>query len=205
MKARQLLLLTGSLSFFLLSLSATPTSCVLPAPSSVLVPTKTSSKNNREQEPGRVNPSILEKASNEPVSLQISLSKQRVYLLVGGKVAIDSPISSGKKRGWTPQGEFVILEKDPDHQSSLYGDFVDERGKIIRSGISKKLNEPPSGTHYCGASMKFFMRLTPEGVGMHAGFLPGYPASHGCIRLPKEMAQLIYSNVALHTPVSIMD
>jgi lipoprotein-anchoring transpeptidase ErfK/SrfK len=51
--------------------------------------------------------------------------------------------------------------------------------------------------------MKFFMRLTQKGVGMHAGILPGYPASHGCIRLPRDMAEIIYSKVSLNTPVTV--
>jgi lipoprotein-anchoring transpeptidase ErfK/SrfK len=53
--------------------------------------------------------------------------------------------------------------------------------------------------------MKFFMRLSLEGMGMHAGILPGYPASHGCIRLPLEMAKAIYTTITVKTPVSIID
>jgi lipoprotein-anchoring transpeptidase ErfK/SrfK len=49
------------------------------------------------------------------------------------------------------------------------------------------------------------MRLTPEGVGMHAGILPGYPASHGCIRLPLDVAQILYKAIPLNTPVSVGD
>jgi lipoprotein-anchoring transpeptidase ErfK/SrfK len=200
------------------ALLATPTPIplsVTPGPSATASPAPTPSKKKSstvpvskvipKQKPGAVFPEILKKADTEPVSILVSLSKQRVYLLVGGKVAIDSPISSGKKDGWTPKGEFVILEKDPDHRSNLYGDFIDESGKICRSGISSIRDAAPSGTHYRGASMKYFMRLTSEGVGMHAGILPGYPASHGCIRLPLEMASLIYHTVIVSTPVSVTD
>ena len=135
----------------------------------------------------------------------VSLTKQRVYLLVGEKLAVDSPISSGRRNGWTPKGEFAVLEKDPDHHSSLYGEFVNGNGQVIRSGISSKLDAAPSGTRFRGASMKYFMRLTPEGVGMHAGILPGYPASHGCIRLPLDVAQILYKAIPLNTPVSVGD
>ena len=156
-----------------------------------------------QQEKGNVYASVLDKASLEPISIVVSLSKQRAYLLVGGRVAVDSPISSGRRNGWTPKGAFSVLEKDPDHHSSLYGDFVDGGGRIVRSGISSKLDAAPGGTRFHGASMKFFLRLTPQGVGMHEGILPGYPASHGCIRLPREMAELIYSKVSLNTPVTV--
>lgn len=155
------------------------------------------------QEQGKIFPSVLEKASVEPLSIVISLSKQRAYLMVGNSVAVDSPISSGRRNGWTPKGSFQILEKDPNHFSNLYGNFVDGAGTVVRSGVSSKIDSAPSGTHFHGAPMKYFMRLTPQGVGMHAGILPGYPASHGCIRLPLEMAQIIYSKVTLNTPVTV--
>jgi len=157
------------------------------------------------QQPGKVNNGLLERASTQPLSIVVSLSKQRVYLLVGGKVAVDSPISSGRRNGWTPKGNFSVLEKDPNHHSSLYGNFVNGSGQVVRSGVSSKHDAAPSGTHFSGAPMKFFLRLTPQGVGMHAGILPGYPASHGCIRLPQEMAEIIYSRVGLNTPVTVGD
>lgn len=157
------------------------------------------------QEPGKVNSALLEKTSTQPLSIVVSLSKQRVYLLVGGKVAVDSPISSGRRNGWTPKGNFFVIEKDLNHHSSLYGNFVNGSGQVVRSGVSSKKDSAPSGTHFSGAPMKFFLRLTLQGVGMHAGILPGYPASHGCIRLPHEMAEIIYSRVGLNTPVTVGD
>jgi lipoprotein-anchoring transpeptidase ErfK/SrfK len=157
------------------------------------------------QDTGKIYPQVLEKASSQPTLVIVSLAKQRAYLLVGESLAVDSPISSGRRDGWTPKGNFSVLEKDPDHHSSLYGNFVDSEGKVIRSGVSLKLDAAPSGTHFCGSPMKFFLRLTPGGVGMHAGILPGYPASHGCIRLPNEMARVIYRTVKVNTPVIVQD
>lgn len=157
------------------------------------------------QEKPRITPSVLERAEKEPVAVVISLSKQRAYLLVGGRVAVDSPISSGRRNGWTPKGDFMVLEKDPNHYSNLYGNFVDRNGRVVRSGVSSRMDAAPSGTTFQGSPMKYFMRLTEKGVGMHAGILPGYPASHGCIRLPHEMAELIYQKVSLKTPVRVED
>ena len=158
-----------------------------------------------KQEPGRVYPDVLSQSAVKPLSIVVSLSKQRAYLMVGEKVGIDTPISSGRRNGWTPKGSFKVLEKDPDHHSTLYGEFVDGSGHVVRSGISSRLDAAPSGTSFRGAPMKHFLRLTPEGVGMHAGILPGYPASHGCIRLPAEMAKLIYSFVPVNTPVMVVE
>ena len=133
----------------------------------------------------------------------VSLSKQRVYLMVGDQIYIDSPISSGKRGHETPTGSFRVMEKDPDHRSSIYGDFVDRSGRVVRSGVSTQIDSAPSGTHYLGASMKWFCRLTSGGVGMHVGILPGYAASHGCVRLPSDIAPLIYQKVKVGTPAVI--
>lgn len=133
----------------------------------------------------------------------ISLSKQRAYLMTGDQVYIDTPVSTGKRAGMTPTGRFSIMQKDADHRSSIYGDFVDRNGRVVRSGISTKVDSAPSGTRYRGAPMKYFCRLTSSGVGFHIGILPGYPASHGCIRLPPEIAPIIYSKVKIGTRVVI--
>ena len=133
----------------------------------------------------------------------ISLGKQRAYLMVGEEIVVDSPISSGKQGHTSPSGDMHILEKDPNHYSSLYGDFVESSGRIVRAGVSMHIDAAPSGTHFQGAAMKWFMRLTDEGVGMHVGILPGYPASHGCIRMPSDGAKLFYDHVKVGTPVEV--
>jgi lipoprotein-anchoring transpeptidase ErfK/SrfK len=157
------------------------------------------------QEPLKVNQSVLKQATPDNVHVRVSLPKQRAYLMVGEQIAADSPISSGKAGHGTPRGNFSVLEKDPDHHSSIYGDFVDRSGRVVRAGISAKIDSAPSGTHYVGASMTWFMRLTGEGVGMHVGILPGYPASHGCIRMSSDGAKLFYDTVKIGTPVTVGD
>jgi lipoprotein-anchoring transpeptidase ErfK/SrfK len=160
----------------------------------------------RKQEPPKVHPRVLEKATPENVSISISLGKQRAYFLVGDEIAIDTPISSGKRAGMTPKGTFKVTQKNKDHRSNIYGDFIDPRtGRVVRAGISTKIDSAPSGTVYRGAPMRWFMRLTDTGIGLHTGILPGYPASHGCIRLPEEIARLFFENSRLGTVVTIGD
>ena len=135
------------------------------------------------QAPLKVNQSVLSQATSDNVHVRVSIPKQRAYLMVGEQIAADSPISSGKAGHSTPQGHFSVLEKDPDHRSSIYGDFVDGSGRVVRAGISAKADSAPSGTHYVGAPMRWFMRLTGEGVGMHVGICPDIPhrmAVFGC-------------------------
>jgi len=158
---------------------------------------------HRGQPPAKVDKSLESVINPENSHVIISLSKQRAYLMVGEQIYIDSPISSGKKGRETPTGSYHVLEKDPDHHSSIYGDFVDKSGRTVRSGVSTQIDSAPSGTHYVGASMRWFCRLTSGGVGMHVGILPGYPASHGCVRLPADIAPLIYQKVKIGTPAVI--
>lgn len=160
----------------------------------------------RKQEPPKVIPRVLERATPDNVSIYISLTKQRAYFRVYDEIAVDSPVSSGKQAGMTPPGSYKIMEKDADHRSNIYGDFVNPRtGRVIRAGISTRIDSAPSGTVYRGAPMRWFMRLTANGVGMHTGILPGYPASHGCVRLPEEIARLFYDRVKIGTPVTVGD
>jgi len=159
----------------------------------------------RKQDPLKINQALLKQATSDEVHIVISIPKQRAYLMLNEQIAIDGPISSGKHGHSSPTGHFTVLEKDPNHHSTLYGDFRDSSGRIVRAGVSARIDSAPSGTHFVGAEMKWFLRLTGDGVGMHIGILPGYPASHGCIRESAEGAKLIYDHVKIGTPVDVGD
>ena len=159
----------------------------------------------QRQPPLKINQGVLNRATPDNVHVVVSIPKQRAYLMVGDEIAADGPISSGKKGHETPQGKFSVLEKDPNHKSSIYGDFVDSSGRTVRAGVSAHIDAAPSGTHFAGAPMKWFMRLTDGGVGMHIGILPGYPASHGCVRESVDGAKLFYDHCKVGTPVAVGD
>ena len=135
-------------------------------------------------------------------SLSISLGEQRAYFYKGQELVGISVISTGREGFGTPSGQYKILQKDKDHKSSLYGDYVDRAGGVIQKDIDVTKDPKPPGAIFDGARMPHFMRIT-GGVGMHEGFLPGYPASHGCIRMPGFMAEAFFNNVQLGTPVTI--
>ncbi|HWL50811.1 MAG TPA: L,D-transpeptidase family protein [Chthoniobacteraceae bacterium] len=166
-------------------------------------PMKRASESLQRQAPPQVSPRILEETTPANARVVISLSKQRAYLMSNGRVAIDSPVSTGKSAGMTPTGVFKITEKDRDHRSNIYGNFVDQQGRIVRGGVSVRIDSAPSGTRFVGAPMKYFMRIHGA-VGMHVGILPGYPASHGCIRMPEKVAEMIFQRVKLGTPVEVV-
>lgn len=136
-------------------------------------------------------------------SVVINLSEQRVYLFKGGQLAGGSPISSGSEGYDTRPGRYHVMEKDIDHKSSIYGDYEDYQGNVIVQNINNRIDRRPPGTRFEGAKMYYFMRIY-GGVGMHQGYLPGYAASHGCIRLPGHMAEKFYAAVPLGTPVQVV-
>jgi lipoprotein-anchoring transpeptidase ErfK/SrfK len=157
------------------------------------------------QEPLKVNQSLLKHATPDNTRIVVSIPKQRAYLIIGDQVVADGPVSSGRRGHESPQGHLRVLEKDPNHYSNLYGDFVDSSGRVVRAGVSTRSDAAPSGTHFVGAPMTWFLRLTEDGVGMHVGILPGYPASHGCIRQSSDGAKLFYACVKVGTPVDVGD
>jgi len=159
----------------------------------------------QRQAPLKVNQSLLKQATQDNTRIVVSLPKQRAYLMIGDQIVADGPISSGRRGHESPRGHFNVMEKDPNHHSSLYGDFVDGSGRVVRGGVSAHIDSAPSGTHFAGAPMKWFLRLTGEGVGMHVGILPGYPASHGCIRQSADGAKLFYDHAKVGTRVDVGD
>jgi len=190
----------GCLALACATLAADP--AVTPTPGTER-PMKSARELIHQQAPPIVASDLLEKTTSDNSRLVLNLATQRACLMLGEQVCIDSPMSSGKRTGPTPTGKFAILEKEKDHRSSTYGNFVDRNGRVVRSGISMKVDSAPSGTHYVGTPMKYFCRLTESGLGIHAGSLPGYPSSHGGIRLPEDMAKLFFARVKVGTPVEI--
>ena len=148
---------------------------------------------------------VLALAKAENMRVQIVLADQRGYLFVKDLIAYDFPVSSGRKGHETPTGEFKIIAKELTHHSNLYGKVVDADGNVTNSNADKKKVKIEAGDIFQGAPMPYFMRLTNDGVGMHIGQLPGYAASHGCIRLPSRAAKSLYELAPIGTPVSVVE
>jgi len=139
-----------------------------------------------------------------PPSVVIYLKEQRAYFYKADQLVGVSQVSAGREGHNTPIGNYKIMQKDHDHASNLYGDYVDAAGNVVQKDVDVGKDPKPPGAIFKGAPMPFFMRIT-GGVGMHKGYLPGYPASHGCIRMPGKMAEAFYNNVEVGTPVQIVD
>lgn len=123
----------------------------------------------------RVNTFMLAKSTRSNTRVVIDVADQRGYLLVDGKIAVETPVSTARPGKWTPRGSFSVSQR-------------------VRSG---KIS-----TIY-GVQMPYWMRLSGSVYGVHAGYLPGYPASAGCIRLPDSAAQVIFDNTTYGTRVNV--
>ncbi|MCB1231060.1 MAG: L,D-transpeptidase family protein [Verrucomicrobiae bacterium] len=145
--------------------------------------------------------------SNSRVEVDLGDQRARVYRSGKGadKLIIETQISTGKEGHNTPSGSYHFLEKNIDKHSNLYGKWVDaDTGDTVISDGDAR-NPPSSGNAvFRGAPMPYWCRITPGGVGMHIGYVPNYPASHGCIRVPKQVQPLIFSKVRVGTPVTII-
>jgi lipoprotein-anchoring transpeptidase ErfK/SrfK len=116
-----------------------------------------------------------EKMPAGPLSILISIKQQRLTVYANGQPFAHSPVSTGVPGHPTPQGVFSVIQKNLHHRSNLYSD----------------------------APMPYMQRITWSGVAMHEGRLPGYPASHGCIRLPREFAQRLWGMTRIGARVII--
>ncbi|MEP6937759.1 MAG: L,D-transpeptidase family protein [Chthoniobacterales bacterium] len=135
-------------------------------------------------------------------SILIKLREQQAYLYRGGYETAASRISSGREGHRTPVGRFTVIRKDEDHRSSLYGDYVDAGGRVVRANVDARKDRRPPHSKFVGAPMPFFVKFS-QGYGLHAGYLPGVPASHGCIRMPYWKARQFYSAVHIGTRVVV--
>lgn len=146
---------------------------------------------------------IGEGATGEP-TIVVHRGDQRAYFYRGRKVVGATRISSGKKGFTTPTGNYQVIQKDRHHVSTLYGDYVGADGEVVKANVDAGKDSAPEGSSFSGAKMPYFLRFS-GGYGLHAGRVPNYPASHGCVRLPAEMARHFFENAQMGTPVLVQE
>ncbi len=139
-----------------------------------------------------------------PAKIVVHVSEQRAYFYKGRRLVGESTVSTGKRGFDTPPGRYHVIEKDKNHVSSEFGDYIDNRGEVVKSNIDVRKDAQPAGTHFDGARMPYFMRFN-GGYGMHAGYVPRFRASHGCIRLPPRMARHFFENTPDDAPVIVRE
>src|SRR5262245_4756437 len=125
--------------------------------------------------PPKKDATVAVKPPPGPLLIAISLNKQRLTLYSNGSAIAHSPVSTGTASHPTPTGIFSVIGKEKFHRSNLYSN----------------------------APMPFMQRITWSGVALHQGVLPGYAASHGCIRLPMSFAQYLWGTTRMGARVII--
>src|SRR5258708_29900843 len=107
---------------------------------------------------------VESRSAGEPIMAIVSLRNQRITVYGANGWILQAPVSSGQKGRETPAGVFSVIQKEADHYSNLYDD----------------------------AYMPNMQRITWSGIALHGGALPGYPASHGCVRMPFDFAERLF-------------
>jgi lipoprotein-anchoring transpeptidase ErfK/SrfK len=148
-----------------------------------------------------VTSNLPERHSGRP-SIVVSLRAQEAYLYRGKNRTASSRISSGREGYRTPVGRFQVIRKDEDHRSSLYGDYVNAAGRIVKANVDIRRDRKPPHSRFVGTPMPYFLEFSP-GYGLHQGDLPGVPASHGCIRMPYWKARQFYKVAHIRTPAVV--
>jgi lipoprotein-anchoring transpeptidase ErfK/SrfK len=138
-------------------------------------------------------------------SVVIYLDRQKAYFFKGDDQIGWTYVATGLPAHPTPSGNFRIMEKTVDKISNLYGRLVDSDGNTVQGDFNLAKETLPEGCQFKPARMPLYMRLKGDGTGMHVGPIPrpGKPASHGCIRMPRAMAERFFANVGIGTPVTI--
>lgn len=149
------------------------------------------------------NEEVFSRTNPSNSSIYIDLKTQRGMLMNGDEVALDYPICSGIASRPTPPGKYTILEKVVDKSSNRYGRILDAAGDVVNSDADAFKDPIPEGGKFVGASMRYWMRLTWDGVGHHIGPVKRYPASHACIRGPSGTMPSVYAKVKIGTPVTV--
>ena len=134
----------------------------------------------------------------------VHLREQRAYFYKGKLVVGESTVSTGRPGFSTPPGRYHVISKDRNHISSEFGDYVDDNGNVVKSNVDARKDSQPPGTHFDGARMPYCMHFN-GGYAMHEGYVPPYAASHGCIRLPKGMAEHFFDASPEGTPVFVKE
>lgn len=149
------------------------------------------------------NDELLSQTNSGNSHIKIDLATQRGFLMNNDQIVIDYPICSGTKSRPTPTGTFYILEKVVDKKSNRYGRMYDAAGECVNGNADAMQDAMPEGGRFDGAPMRYWMRLTSDGVGHHIGPVLRRPASHACVRGPSGTIPTVYSKVKEGTKVEI--
>lgn len=145
----------------------------------------------------------IERTDPADSHVEILLKEQRGRLFINGEIAMDFPVCTGRIGGSeTPKGSFRITEKKEEHRSSRYGCFVDAEDNLVKANVTSS-QKPPAGAFFKGSKMDYWMRFNGA-IGIHVGnIIEREGESHGCVRLPVEPAEILFSKLDIGSRVIV--
>ena len=147
------------------------------------------------------NEELLANKDLKATHIVVDKTTQRLKLYIGKAIAVDTPCTTGKSGKRTPSGEFAITSKIKNKRSTIFGRCY-YRGRCVHGGDKRKCRSRYN--KFVGSNLPYWMRLTDNGIGMHASHgIRRYAGSNGCIRLPYSIASTIYSRTDNGTSVTI--
>jgi len=149
------------------------------------------------------NDELLSRTNPENSKIVIDVGTQRGLLMNGEEIVMDYPICSGRASHPTPRGEYKVLEQVVDKRSNKYGRIYDANGRVVHTDADITQDQVPEGGRFEGASMRYWMRMTWDGIGHHVGPVRRIPVSHACVRGPSKLMPIIYSKAKIGTPVIV--
>src|SRR5258707_4859781 len=129
-------------------------------------------------------------ASGKP-RIVVHIGEQKAYFYKGKTLVGETTVSTGKPGFSTPPGRYTVISKDAEHVSSVFGDYVDEYGNVVRSNIDSRKDTRPKGSHFDGARMPYAMFFR-GGYAMHQGDIPPLVPPRGCFPFPGQMAVPVF-------------
>ncbi|QIK37403.1 L,D-transpeptidase [Caldichromatium japonicum] len=178
-----------------------PTEETRPAP-----PVTTAAEQPKEPDKPLKAPLYEWKGTGQPITrIVINTDEQKARFYSGETEIGWTTVATGVAKYPTPTGRFQITEKIENKRSNLYGKIYGQEGRLLHANAKVGRDPIPEGARFEGAHMPFYLRLTGDGIGLHAGPIPnpGRPASHGCIRMPSKIAPVVFRHVSTGTPVTI--
>ncbi|MGI9242216.1 MAG: L,D-transpeptidase [Verrucomicrobiales bacterium] len=138
------------------------------------------------------------------MTIRVNLKTQRLHLLVGGEVAIDSPVSTGRKSLPTPCGQFEVEKREATRKQEKYGNFVSSSGAVVLSGVYADLDPLPSDLEFKAVAVTHVLTLKGQKITIHGGTVGNLPTSDGSVVVPRELAKTLFGKVPVGCRVEIV-
>src|SRR5262249_61699038 len=139
-----------------------------------------------------------------PAKIVVHIGEQKAYFYKGKRLVGESTVSTGKPGFSTPPGRYTVVSKDAGHVSTVFGDYVDDYGNVVRSNIDSRKDARPKGTHFDGARMPYAMFFR-GGFSKDQGYGPPFAGLAGWLRLPGQMAGRVFENATFRTSVAVKE